>query len=181
MPIPQFAATIATWVMSNPGTVVAVASSLGKATAQMGKATAQKKLKQRILDCLNQLKEGEEGIIKLKSKLTRTIRELEKMNENLREFDIKIELLEKEYKKLGSFVYKFIAILTFRYGRLKEQNANILKEINQERTKKQKLSDRYDVESINKNQLENEIELASNRNTYLKQDIDELKKELSQS
>ena len=177
MPIPQFAGAFTGGDAKKFGkavgsTVVEISAGVfdgvNEGISDWRKAAAQKKLKRKILDCRNQLKEGEEGIIKLKSKLTRTIRELEKMNENLREFDIKIELLEMEHKKLGSFVYKFIAILTFRYGRLKEQNDNILKEINQERTKKQKLSDRYDVESINKNQLEDEIELASNRNTYLK-------------
>ena len=181
MPIPQLAITVLKWIKSNPEQAATVAAAVGKGVSNLGKAAAQKKLKQEISDCLNQLKEGEQGIIKLKNKLTQTIRGLEKMNENIREFDIKIELLEKEHKKLGSFVCKFIAILTFRYGRLKEQNANILKEINQEKNRKQELSNRYDIESINKNQLENEIELASNRNTYLKQNIDELKKELSQS
>ena len=181
MPIPILVAVGATVVGAlGSGAGVAAYKNNKHNKAEASWQEERRRLQQKILDYQVQLRKREERILEMQKKLTQKTRECEEVTRNLYETDGIIELLEKRHKRLESFVYKFIALLTLRYGKLKEQTVDILKEIDQESTKKQELSDKYDAESINKNELENKIQSASNKNTFLEQDITELQQKLSQ-
>lgn len=181
MPIPILVAVGATVVGAlGSGAGVAAYKNNKHNKAEASWQEERRRLQQKILDHQGQLRKREERILEMQKRLTQKTRELEEITQNLYEVDRMIELLEKRHRKLESFVYKLIALLTLRCGKLKEQTVDTRKEIDQESTKKQELSDKYDAESMNKNELENKIQSASNKNTFLEQAIIELQQEVSQ-